>query len=93
MAWKAGSVELHIPAEVATALGENPDREVLEAILLHLIRSQRVSVAWAGEILGLDRWQSIEWYTSHGYPYPDYTKEDLEEDLRYARSYPRQISG
>lgn len=84
-------MELHIPAEVATALGENPDREVLEAILLHLIRSQRVSVAWAGERLGLDRWQSIEWYTSHGYPYPDYTEEDLKEDRRYARSFPRQI--
>ncbi len=78
-------MDLHIPEDVARALGKNPDREALEAILLHLIRSGRVSVAWAGSRLGLDRWQSIEWYTSHGYPYPDYTELALEEDLQHVR--------
>ncbi len=85
-------MELNIPEDVAEALGENPDREALEAILLHLVRSGRVSVAWAGERLGLDRWQSIAWYTSRGYPYPDYTEEDLEEDLRYARNFPGSLA-
>lgn len=82
-------MELNIPEEVAKVLGENPDREALEAILLHLIRSGHVSVAWAGERLGLDRWQSMDWYTSRGYSYPDYT----EEDLRYARNVSREIGG
>ena len=79
-------MELNIPEDVAKVLGENPDREVLEAILLHLIRSGRVSVAWAGSRLGLDRWQSIEWYTSHGYSWPEYTELEFEEDLRYVKS-------
>ncbi len=86
-------MELNIPEDVAKVLGANPDREALEAILLHLIRSGRVSVAWAGKRLGLDRWQSIEWYTSRDYPYPDYTEEALEEDLRYARNFPSQTGG
>jgi hypothetical protein len=86
-------VELHIPEDIARILGKNPDRAALEAILLHLIRSGRVSVAWAGSRLGLDRWQSIEWYTSHGYPYPDYTEVELEEDLQHASSFSRQSFG
>jgi len=86
-------VELNIPEDVAKILGDNPDRKALEAILLHLTRSGRVSVAWAGEKLGLDRWQSIEWYTASGYPYPGYTAKDLEEDIRYARTFPKQIDG
>ncbi len=82
-------MELKIQDEVAAVLGEDPDREALEVLLLQLSRSDRVSVAWAGGVLGLDRWEAIEWYTSHGYHYPDYTAEDLEEDLRYARSFPQ----
>jgi predicted HTH domain antitoxin len=89
----ASNVELHIPEDVARILGKNPDREALEAILLHLIRSGRVSVGWAGARLGLDRQQAIQWYTSHGYPYPDYTAEDFEEDLRHANRFPRQPGG
>lgn len=79
-------MDLHIPDDVARVLGKNPDREALEAILLHLIRSGRVSVAWAGSRLGLDRWQSIDWYTSHGYSYPDYTEAELEEDLQHVKT-------
>lgn len=45
---------LRIPEEVVAALGEDPEREALEALLLHLIRTDRTSVAWAGEKLGLD---------------------------------------
>lgn len=77
-------MELRIPDEVAKVLGSDPEREALEALLLQLIREDKVSVAWAGERLGLDRWQSIDWYTAHGYHYPDYTEEALEEDLRHA---------
>lgn len=76
--------QLRVPEEVVKVLGENPEREALEAMLLYLIREERVSVAWAGERLGMDRWQAIEWYNAHGYHYPDYTEEALEEDLRHA---------
>jgi hypothetical protein len=79
--------ELRVPEEVVAALGDEPEREALEALLLHLIRADRVSVAWAGQKLGLDRQGTIRWYTSHGYPFPDYTEEELEEDARYAERF------
>ncbi len=75
---------LRVPEEVVAALGEDPEREALEALLLHLIRADRVSVAWAGKKLGLDRQEAIRWYTSHGYPYPETAPEEFDEELRQA---------
>jgi predicted HTH domain antitoxin len=79
--------ELRVPEEVVAALGAEPEREALEALLLHLIRADKVSVAWAGQQLGLDRQEAIRWYTSRGYPFPDYAEEDLEEDARHAERF------
>lgn len=79
--------ELQVPEEVVAALGEDPERETLEVLLLHLIRTGKVSVAWAGDQLGLGRREAIRWYISHGYPYPDPGEEDLEEDFRHAERF------
>ncbi len=79
--------ELKLPEEVIEVLGEEPERQALEALLLYLIQADKVSVAWAGARLGLGRQESIRWYTSHGYPFPDYSEEDLEEDLRYVERF------
>jgi hypothetical protein len=78
-------LSLDLPAEVVEALGPDPRREVLEAILLFLVHADRISVARAGEILGLDRLSAIRWYTSHGFYYPDLSEEDLAEEFRHAR--------
>jgi hypothetical protein len=66
-------------------LGPDPERSALEAMLLFLISEDKMSVARAGEILSLDRISAIDWYTSHGFYYPDLSEEDLAEDLRHAR--------
>ena len=76
--------ELRVPEEVVSALGEDPEREALEALLLHLIRKDKVSVTWAGTKLGLGRQEAIRWYTSHGYPFPDITPEEFDEEVRQA---------
>lgn len=81
------TLELKLPEEVVEALGEEPERQALEALLLYLIQADKVSVAWAGARLGLGRQESIRWYTSHGHPFPDYSEEDLEEDLRYVEEF------
>ena len=77
------NLKIELPEEVVALLGDDPEREALEALLLHLIRTDRVSVAWAGKRLGLDRQEAVRWYTSHGYPYPDITPEEFDEELRY----------
>ena len=73
------------PGEVVEALGPEPERAVLEAVLMFLISDDKISVARAGEILGLDRISAINWYTSHGFYYPDFSEKDLAEELRHAR--------
>lgn len=78
-------MNLELPEEIIEALGPEPRREALEAILLFLVSEDRMSVARAGEILGLDRLSAIRWYASHGFYYPDLSEEDLAEELRHAR--------
>jgi hypothetical protein len=78
-------MNLELPEEVVEALGPEPERAALEAVLLFLISEDKTSVARAGEILGLDRTSAIRWYTSHGFYYPDLSEEDLAEELRHAR--------
>lgn len=84
---KMKTLELKLPEEVVEALGEEPERKAFEALLLYLIRADRVSVAWAGNKLGLGRQESIKWYTSHGYHFPDITPEEFDEELRYAERF------
>jgi hypothetical protein len=52
---------------------------------LSLISEGKISVARAGEALGLDRMLAVPWYTSHGFYYPDLSQDDLAEELRHAR--------
>lgn len=78
------TIKLDLPQEVVEVLGEKPERQALEAILLFLIRDGKMSVARAGKVLGLHRQESVRWYTSHGFYYPDLDTEELEAELRYA---------
>jgi predicted HTH domain antitoxin len=79
------TLQLELPDEVLGLLGNEPQREVLESVLLHLIQEERMTVAKAGEILGLDRLEAIRWYTSHGYTYPNYDLDEFKtHDLSYA---------
>jgi hypothetical protein len=78
-------MNLEFPEEIVEALGPEPERAALEAVLLFLIYEDKISVARAGEILGLDRISAINWYTSHGFYYPDLSEKDLAEELRHAR--------
>ena len=79
------SMHLELPEEVVEALGPEPERAALEAVLLFLISEDKMSVAHTGEILCLDRISAIRWYTSHGFYYPALFEEDLTEELRHAR--------
>jgi hypothetical protein len=71
------SMNLELPQEVVEALGAEPERAALEAVLLFLISEDKMSVARAGEILDLDRISAISWHTSHGFYYPDLSEENL----------------
>jgi hypothetical protein len=78
-------MRLTLPDEVLQALGPEPERTTLEAVLLFLVSEDKISVARAGEILGLDMMSAVRWYTSHGFYFPDLSEGDLAEGLRHAR--------
>lgn len=82
-------VKITLPDEVLEALGEDPERETLEALLLHLVSREKISVGRAGELLGLDKMAAIRWYTGWGHRYPDLTEDDLEDDFRFAEGFTR----
>jgi hypothetical protein len=79
------TVQVDLPEEVLELLGQHPERRLLEAVLLQLIRDHQITVGYAGQVLGLRRDDAIKWYTSHGYDYPDLSAEDLADDFAYAR--------
>jgi len=49
------SRKVELPEEIFEALGPEPERSVLEAVLLLLVFEGEMSVVRAGELLGLDR--------------------------------------
>ncbi len=80
-------MKLTLPDEVHEALGPKPEREVLDGVLLLLVSEGKMSVARAGEILGLGgRLPAIRWYTGHGLPYPDLSEDDFADDVEYSSS-------
>ncbi len=76
------NVQLELPIELEALLSPDPERSVLESVLLRLIRLEHISVARAGEILGLTRTETLQWYSSQGYPFPELTVEDWADELR-----------
>ena len=75
-------VQLELPADLEAALHPNPERHVLESVLLQMIRRNVISVARAGEILSLNRAEAIIWYTSEGFAYPEFTPEEWADELK-----------
>ena len=51
------------------------------AVLLRLVQQDEISVARAGEILGLSRAAGIAWYSSQGYPFPNLDTQDWADEL------------
>ena len=74
-------MHVELPDELGPFLGPDPTAVVREAVLLQLVHEGKMSVARAGQLLGLDREESIRWYTGHGYHYPSLTSAELQRDL------------
>jgi hypothetical protein len=75
------SVTLDLPPELVDAFGDELERKAIEGLLLQLVQKQRMSVAKAGEILGLARLEAIRWYTSHGHPFPDWDEDEWQHEF------------
>ncbi len=58
-------MKLTLPDEVTKLLGEEPEREVLEGILLLLVGEGKLPLERAGGMLGLGGEEAARWYESH----------------------------
>ena len=75
------TLQIDLPDEILMLLGSDPEKEVLESLLLHLIQEERITVARAGELLGLDRMDALNWYTQHGYDFPGLDDAELPKRI------------
>jgi predicted HTH domain antitoxin len=75
-------VTVELPDQVARQWGETPDavgRHVLEDVAIEGYRTGRLSHRQAGQMLGLDYWQTETFLKEKGVPL-NYTAADLEAD-------------
>jgi predicted HTH domain antitoxin len=75
-------VTIKLPDNVARSFGETADlrsRRVMEDTAIQEYRAGRLSQRQAGEMLGLDYWQTERFFTEHKVPL-NYSLNDLEAD-------------
>jgi predicted HTH domain antitoxin len=75
-------IQPDLPQEIVVAVGLELERGVLEGLLLKLVSEGRMSLGRAGQLLGMTRWEAIQWYTGQGLPYPNLNEEELAYELR-----------
>jgi hypothetical protein len=75
------TLQLDVPPEVLELLGPEPERKVLEAVVLELVRAEKMTITRGGEILGLDRWEAPRWFASRGVE--EYTLEEFQHDVAF----------
>jgi hypothetical protein len=77
------TLELDLPPEVKDAYGQTLERKILEGLLLQLVHEERLSIAKAGSLLGLDRVEAIRWYTSFGLAFPNWDHDEWSHELAF----------
>jgi predicted HTH domain antitoxin len=78
-------IEIKIPDKMAEHIKQPYDRSVQELLIVELYREGRFSVRQAAELLGVDLAGMFE-VLARRKSYLNYGKEELNEDLSYARS-------
>ena len=82
---KTVTVQMAVPESMAPFLKDMEEDISLErnAMILHpYIQRGMISHGRAAEILGMKKWDLIEFYNSLGIPYLNQSKEELLSDLK-----------
>lgn len=83
-----------MPDEVARRLGDEPEREVLEGVLLLMVGEGRLSLEKAGGILGLDAVEAARWHEERTSRRVDTATEDtdwLDEIVNFEDLTPEEL--
>lgn len=77
-------MKINVPKDMMIYLTVDDQQSELErnAMLLYLyVKNETLSNGRAAEILGISKWQLIQFYDKEGLPYLDFDDEELERDL------------
>jgi hypothetical protein len=88
----AATIQFSVPDELVKALGANPSdlpRRAFEALVSEAYRVGRISHAQAGEMLGLDRWQT-DAFLNGSQAYRAGESAEFADDLATLRSLAAQ---
>lgn len=85
------TLKLEVPDEVVKLLGsvDAATKEAKEALVLDLVRRDKISRSKAAELLKLNLWDLPGLLALYKLPWFDYTKEELEADLKNLQSRPK----
>ena len=78
------SLTIEISPELGACLGseEEAKREIYQALIMDLLRQDKVSRAKAAELLNIPLGEFPQYLARYRIPWMDYTQEDLEEDQK-----------
>lgn len=74
-------LRLDIPDVLAEALGADPARAALEAMLAQLVFEGAVSIGFAGDVLGLRSDDAAAWYRGRGHTPRPMSDEQIRSGL------------
>ena len=83
----AATIEISVPDDLIKAIGGNPaelPRRAFEAMVSEASRVGKISHAQAGEMLGLDRWQT-DAFLKNAQAYRASESEEFSDDLATLR--------
>jgi predicted HTH domain antitoxin len=79
------TLQITLPKQVLLSLGltsEDAERAFWKFLILQLVRDAQISTGKAAEMLGLSKYQVVQLMAGEGIPYFNYSKEELEEELK-----------
>ncbi len=85
------TLKLEVPDEIVKILGsvDAATKEAKEALVLDLVRRGKISRGKAAELLELRLWDLPYLLAQYRLPWFDYTREELEADLKQLQSHPK----
>jgi predicted HTH domain antitoxin len=67
--------------------GQPVERSAIELIVVELVRRHEISRGRAAELLGMSRWDFVDYSAQLGIPYFDMTKEEWDAEVESIKSW------
>ena len=88
------TISIEIPDELLELLGSEEEigKEAKQTLILDLVRRGKISRAKAADLLGINLWDLPEFLSGYEIPWFDYSREQLEEDMKALRDLEEKAS-